>query len=177
MAIYDAKQNFDVRIKETKLRTYNKDGDLRVDRVVLKTEDERIPKGKITVNPEVDDVERTTKVVNGKEYNTETEESRDPTIREFANEFDKLDQIIQAVRDYGAVDLNGLVRTVRDDDAPEDENNFFIRISELDEFTATAVSEETHEPVEESAEEYAEDVEDLDEDEDSEELEAGDQIL
>lgn len=169
MTQYEALNGKTVEVTDTKVKTYKKDGDLRVDRVYLKVEDDEIPKGKISINPTVSDTERATKVVNGREYDTETEKERDPTILEMDGQFPKIGQITDAVNEYGTIELTGLVRCVRDSD--DDDWNMFIRTSELDKFSASVPEEDTAEKVEEekdTAEEFVEDQTNIDTDEEEE---------
>lgn len=132
---FDVVKNFSFIVNDIKTQTYKKEDQLYVDKVILQTENHQVPKQKVTINPTVKDTEVGKKKRNGTVYLHETEEKRDPTIVELDSEFPEIKQLFDAVNDYGKVKLKGMVRTVRDD--PEDDWNFFIRPSELDNFKAS----------------------------------------
>lgn len=178
MTQYDVIKDFKFEVKSVINKTYKKQNDLYVDKVVLKTDNHQVPKGKITINPTVKETKVEKVKRDGTVYENEIEDKRDPTILELDSQFPKIKELTTAVNDKQYISLKGMVRTVRD--KPEDKWNFFIKADELDNFKAFVMKvpedSDNTEKIEESstAEDFVEDqtnidVEDEDLDEENEE--------
>lgn len=138
---YEALQNKTVKVKDIKNRSYEKEENLYVDKVVLQVEDREIPKGKITINPEITETEIDLRETDGVKNKNEKPKDRDPTVRELFNEFPRIKQLFKAIEDFGEIEISGLIRAIRD--SSDDEWNFFIRTSELDKLEASKVSQDS----------------------------------